>query len=66
MPDQNDTSRQKENALLLTLLALFLFASPLTLWWATEESPWLVPYLLWLLVIAIAAWLSCRHGHHDL
>ncbi|MEJ1378763.1 MAG: hypothetical protein RPU52_13075 [Candidatus Sedimenticola sp. (ex Thyasira tokunagai)] len=66
MPDQNDPNQQRESALLLTLLTLFLFASPLTLWWAADDSPWLLPYLLWLLVIGVAAWLSYRYRHHDL
>ncbi|MES9905405.1 MAG: hypothetical protein ABW168_22355 [Sedimenticola sp.] len=66
MPDHNDPSHQREGSLLLTLLALFIFASPLTLWWANDNSPWLLPYLLWLLVIGIAAWLSRRYHRHDL
>ncbi len=66
MPDTKDPNQQKESALLLTLLTLFLFASPFILWWATDESHWLLPYLLWLLVIGLAARLSYRYRNHDL
>ncbi|WP_172838745.1 hypothetical protein [Solemya velesiana gill symbiont] len=52
--------------LLLVLLALFRFALPLTIWWASNTSPWFLPYLLWLFIILIGAWLSARHSHHDL
>ncbi len=66
MPDPHDLQREKEHSLLLTLLALFLFASPLTVWWASGHHPWYVPYLLWLLLILAGAWLQLRHHHHEL
>lgn len=40
--------------LLLFAFALFLLASPLVDWWSGEGSPWYTPYLLWLLIIALA------------
>jgi hypothetical protein len=61
-----DNEQQKEQTLLLFLLALFLFASPFTLWWATADNLWFLPYLLWLLIIIAGAWLELRHSRHDL
>ncbi len=55
----------KERSLLLVLLTLLLFASPLTMTWASSSVSWLLPYILWLLVIAIGAWLHYRYGRHD-
>ena len=66
MPRRNDPGRQNESALLLLLFALFLFASPLTVWWSTNQHVWFLPYLLWLLVILIGAWLHYRFHRHDL
>ena len=33
------------------VVAVFLFASPFYLVWMTPETPWYVPYLIWLCVI---------------
>ncbi len=63
MPNRPDSSKQRESTLLLTLLTLFLFASPLTHWWAGENNPWFLPYLLWLAIILITAWLTRKHRH---
>lgn len=57
-----DPERQRESTLLLTLLGLFLFTSPLTQWWAGENNPWYLPYQLWLLLILIGLWISRRFG----
>jgi hypothetical protein len=66
MAKRPDPEQQWESTLLLTLFSLFLFASPLTVWWASDNNPWFLPYLLWLLVIVIGAWLRIRNRHHDL
>ena len=66
MPRQNDPEQPHESALLLMLFALFLFASPFTIWWASGHNDWFLPYLLWLLIILIGAWLHARYRHHDL
>lgn len=54
--------RLRERSLLVALLALLLFASPLTLWWAAEGAHWLLPYLLWLAIILLAGVLHLRFG----
>ena len=66
MPGPFDSRRQLDSVLLLALLALLLFASPLMAWWARDTSPWYLPYLLWLLIIFIGAWLQLRRGGHEL
>lgn len=66
MPRHQEPEQQRESTLLLALFALFLFASPFTIWWASDYNPWFLPYLLWLLIILIGAWLSARHSRHDL
>ncbi len=66
MPGPFDSRRQLDSVLLLALLTLLLFASPLMTWWARDTSPWYLPYLLWLLVIFIGGWLQLRRGDHEL
>lgn len=55
-----------DRVLLLLFFALFLLASPALLWWASTENPWYVPYLVWLLLIALAAGMYGRGSPHDL
>lgn len=49
-----------ERTVLLVLLALVLFASPVMFAWARDDSPWYIPYVLWLVVIAGSAWSGRR------
>ena len=48
------------------IVTVFVFASPLHVLWMTAETPWYVPYLLWLGVIAVTAIVQIRRGRHDL
>lgn len=66
MPPQTPPGKQHESTLLLILLTLFLFASPFTTWWASGQNPWFLPYMMWLLVVLIGAWLHFRYRRHDL
>jgi len=66
MPKMTEPSRQYESTVLLLLFVLFLFASPFTTWWAVNLQVWFLPYILWLLVILIGAWLHFRFRNHDL
>lgn len=61
-----DIAKQLDTIVLLFLLALFLLASPFITWWATEERPWYIPYLIWLAIIMLAAWLQIRRAQDDL
>ena len=66
MSKRPEPEKQKESTLLLGIFIIFLFASPLTTWWAADDHPWFLPYLLWLLIILIGVWLRIRFRHHDL
>ncbi len=61
-----DPEKLKERTLLAFFLALFLFASPLTVTWASSGDSWLLPYLFWLVIIVAGAWIHFRYGRHDL
>lgn len=56
----------RDTSVLIALLGLLFFASPLVDWWASDGSPWYVPYLLWGLVTALAGLIHCMHARHDL
>ena len=55
-----------DRTLLLLLLGLFLFASPLTEVWANAGAPWYTPYLLWSGFIAAIALVQRRGSDDDL
>ena len=56
-----------DRLIILIVFALFVFASPFTDWWLTEDKPWYLPYVLWAMVIALAGWvLGRRGGGHDI
>ena len=62
-PPDNDL---RDASVLIGLLAILLFASPLVSWWARESSPWYLPYLLWLMVIGLGALIhSGVHSRRD-
>ena len=61
-----DNERHFDRAILLALFAVLLFASPLTRWWSAVGAPWYLPYLLWLGVILLGAWLQQRGTGSDL
>ena len=48
----------RDRAVLLGLLTLALFIAPDSSWWLGLSPPWYLPYLLWLAIIALAAWQS--------
>ena len=53
MRDDQSGSRRRDIVAILTLLSLFLFASPFTNWWAQAAFPWYFPFVLWGLLIAL-------------
>lgn len=65
MDAPRDSSRRLDSTVLLFLLALFLLVSPVVYLWASDRSPWYLPYLLWLAVIALTAWVSRASSDHD-
>lgn len=57
------TNDRRDTSVLIALLGLFLLVSPLFLWWTSQSSLWYLPYLLWLLIIALA---GLNHSRHEL
>lgn len=55
-----------DRVVLLFLFALLLLVSPLVAIWAQDDAPWYLPYLLWAVIIALAAWLQRREPRDDL
>jgi len=54
-----------DHTLLIFLLALFLFNSPLNLWWSSSTLPWYVIFMPWLLIVLLLAWNQFRQNHGD-
>ena len=54
-----------ERVMLITALALLLFATPVIYWWAQDDSPWFLVYLLWLIMILLSAWLYFTQRDDD-
>jgi fatty acid desaturase len=55
MPPAGPHDNRADLVGLLLLVALFLFVSPLTAWWAGAGLPWYFPFGLWGLLIALVA-----------
>ena len=55
------------NLVLVTfIVAVFVFASPFYLLWMSPQTPWYVPYLIWLAVIVMTGVVQHWRGRHDL
>ena len=54
-----------ERVILVTALALLLFVTPVIYWWAQDDSPWFLVYLLWLALIVLSAWLYFTQRDDD-
>lgn len=53
MNRNRELDQKLDRVIILFLLALFLLLSPITLWWAADNSPWYSPYLIWALLILL-------------
>jgi hypothetical protein len=60
MPEPDQGSNLRDNTLLLGLFILLLFSSPILAWWASPANVWYLPYLLWLGIILLIAWVQRR------
>lgn len=65
MRTSESSGRHLDRVVLLGLLMLFLFVPPSMAWWATARHPWYLPYLIWLGVIGLGAWLQWWRERHD-
>lgn len=66
MATPTDRDPRYDRVLIVFLLALFVLLSPLLTWWASDDSPWYAPYLLWLGLIGLAAAIAHRRDRHGL
>lgn len=57
--------RPKERLLFIVALALLLFATPVLFFWARDDSPWYLVYLLWVFIIGLSAWQSLTRRPDD-
>jgi hypothetical protein len=51
-----DKSRAVEPALWAFAVSLVLMVGPVRTLWATPEGGWILPFVLWLLIIGLGAW----------
>jgi len=58
-----DNGHSLDSVVLLFLFGLFVFFSPFTFWWSASASVWYLPYLLWLGLIVLIAWVVHRRRH---
>ena len=65
MPLQPDRSRSSDLALLLFVICVVVFVSRARIWWADAHQPWLLPFGLWLGLIALGAWAAWRRKSRD-
>ncbi len=61
----DDQGRGLDRVVLLFLLGLLLFASPLRDW-IISFGIWYLPYVFWFLLIVLGAWLQYLRGHNDI
>jgi len=66
MPRNREHEPLLDRVLILFLLALFLLLSPITQWWAADDSPWYAPYLIWGLLILLSWRLRRYLERHEL
>ncbi len=52
--------RQLDHTLAVALLILLLISGPFMIWWTSSDSPWYLPYLVWLWIILAIAWTQLR------
>lgn len=61
----NNRRRGSDHSLLIFVLAMFLFSSPLNIWWSSMALPWYVMFAPWLLIVLLMAWNQLRQDHGD-
>jgi hypothetical protein len=62
MRETSPPERLFDRTLALGLVILLLLSAPIMIWWTSQDSPWYVPYLLWLVIILFTAWVQ-YHQH---
>jgi len=65
MPLQPERSRSSDLALLLFGIGVVVFVSRARIWWADAQQHWLLPFGLWLGLIALGGWAAWRRKSRD-
>jgi len=63
---KSEPGRPLTSLVLVFLFGLMMYATPFLTWWAVEDSPWYLPYLIWLFIIALVAFAQLRRGDREL
>ncbi|MEJ2213695.1 MAG: hypothetical protein P8Y20_06465 [Gammaproteobacteria bacterium] len=63
---EKQPSKTIEKSLGLAFLLLLVFASPLMQWWSSAQLPWFTPFLFWLIIILLTAYVNRPTKHDDL
>jgi hypothetical protein len=58
-----NSGERLDRVVLLFLFGMLLFFSPFTFWWAATTRVWYLPYVLWLGLVVLIAWVV--HPRHD-
>ncbi len=66
MASDKHNAHTVERTLVALAVALMLFLSPLTEFWASLSAPWYSPYLVWLLAILIVFLLQRYLSKHEI
>ncbi len=61
MRESPPPDRLIDRTLALSLLVVLILSPPVMMWWTSPGRFWLLPYLLWLVVIMAIAWVNHRH-----
>jgi hypothetical protein len=61
MPGPDHQTNLRDHTLLLGVFILWLCVSPLLAWWTSPTNHWYLPYLVWLGIILLIAWVHYRH-----
>ncbi|KAA3626360.1 MAG: UTP--glucose-1-phosphate uridylyltransferase [Proteobacteria bacterium] len=61
-----EPGRPLTSLVLVFLFGLMMYATPFLTWWAVEDSPWYLPYLIWLVIIVLVAIAQLRRGSDDI
>lgn len=60
------SSRSRAVAWLGFGVAVLVLVSPVKLWWARPAMGWMTPFLLWVALILLGAWIGRGRGRDDL
>ncbi len=61
-----EPGRHLTSLVIVFLFGLMMFATPFLTWWAIDNRPWYLPYVIWGLIIALVAFAQWRRGHRDI